>query len=257
MSTDDTRRDGVTDAELVLYMSDELDGAARARIDAQLAAVPESAARLAQLERRATRLSDMLSATDPHATETMRSAEAVRALLAKQPEATAAGSVWQRAPMSLRAAAVILVLLGGIVLVEPARARIVELARDLAQAVGITFTHAPEPNAFDATASEGAAVRVAFDWNDATFAITVDAAAGTLIVHRGPAGRVSIEAADVPGADVVALPDGVRIEGAGDTDATYTVTLPPSVTTLRVRSPAGESVYALPPDGALRLPLAR
>lgn len=252
MSTDGTRRAGVTDAELVLYMSGELEGAERARIDAQLAAAPATAARLARLERRATRLSGMLAAVDPGEDEAARSADAVRAMLAGRPDSAAPRSVWQRAPVPLRAAAAILLLLVGIVLVEPARARVVELARDLAQAIGIAPANAPARSTAEPA---GAPVRVAFDWNAETFVIAIDAAAGTLVVQRGPAGRATVEA-DAPGTEMLALPDGVRIGGA-DAAVTWTVTLPPSVTMLRVRSPAGETLHALPPEGALRLPLDR
>ena len=80
-----------------------------------------------------------------------------------------------------------------------------------------------------------------------------------MIVRRGAGQTGSAESAGAPGANVVALPAGLRNEGATTDDARYELALPPSVATVRIRAGAGAAVlHALPPTGEeLRIDLAR
>jgi len=254
-----TGGEAVTDAELVRYLDGEIEGAPRAALEARIAAAPDTAARLDTLRRRSARLSALLAELDPSAADVQQSAEAIR-------PATAAGARpsrgWLPGPASLRWAAAVALLLGAALAVPPARAWMVERARDAAEALGLLDT-APEPAVEAPTgaapdAIQAAPVRVTFEVRADTFEIEAPPR-GRLIVRRGAGPTGSAESAGAPGVDLVVLPTGLRIEGTTTDDARYDVALPASVAAVRVRAGAGAALLrALPAAGEeLRIDLAR
>lgn len=245
--------DKVSDTQLLQYLHDELSAADRAHIDAQLAAKPAVAERLDLLRQRSSRLSTLLAAADPRPVDIQASAAAIRAIVER--DSTSHEHWWRRTPPALRAAAAIALLLGAVLLVEPARAWVLDRARTVAEAVGL-IDAAPLDVTAPVEPEDGADMRVSFSWSSATFDIAAQTAAGTLMITRGVANEVTAEIAGTSGTSLMVVPAGIRIEGAGGATATYTLTLPPAVATVRLIRDGGMVEHAVPADGStLRLPL--
>ncbi|MBI4520571.1 MAG: hypothetical protein HY701_07015 [Gemmatimonadetes bacterium] len=253
------------DAELIRYLDGELEDAESEALSARLAAEPVLSERLDTLRRRAARLSALLAEADPTDIEVHRSATAILAALresSRQRAVPAARQPWfRRAPVAMRIAAAITLLLGLALAVPPARAWVVERVRDVAEALGLTSAAAPVPEASpDVSAAQpvGAEVGVTFAVRPGTFEVQVSQPVGTLILRRGEGATGSAEASGVPGVSFVVLPGGLRIEGPASASATYLVTLPAEVTNVRVRIGDGLSVlHALPAGGdELRIDLS-
>jgi hypothetical protein len=245
--------DNVSDTQLMQYLHDELSAADRAHIDAQLAAKPVVAERLDVLRQRSSRLSLLLAAADPRPADVQASAAAIRAIVER--DLTTHEHWWRRTPPALRAAAAIALLLGAVLLVEPARAWVLDRARAVAEAVGLVAA-APSDNAAPVEPEGGADMRVSFPWSSSTFDIAAGSAAGTLMITTGRAGEATAEIAGTSGASLMVVPAGIRIEGAGGAAATYTLTLPPAVSTVRLIREDSTVEHAVPADGSmLRLPL--
>lgn len=240
----------VSDTQLLQYLHEELTDDERARVDAHLAASPAAAERLLALRRRSVRLSAMLSAADPSPAEVRASA---RAIMQHVPvgarRITPAIQWWPRTP-ALRMAAAVTLVLGGALLVEPARAWMIDGLRAAAVAVGLT---SDERAPAVAPAPAGSTMRVSFAWTGSTFEIAAGAASGTLVLRRGETGRAAAESNGTGG--IVITPRGIRLDAAGADGAVYTVTLPPSVGTVRLIRPEGASEHALPATGEVNIPL--
>jgi hypothetical protein len=244
--------DNVSDTQLLQYLHDELNDAERAHVEAQLAAKPAVKERLDVIRHRSARLSSLLAAADPRPVEVQASADAIRAIVAR--DSLTHVHWWRRTPPALRAAAAIALLLGAVLLVEPARAWVLDRARTIAEAAGLI-----DAASLDSTPVEprgGADVRVSFPWSSATFDIAAGSAAGTVMITTGTAGEATAEIAGTSGTSLMVVPAGIRIEGAGAAAATYTLTLPPAVATVRLIREDGTVEHAVPADGStLRLPL--
>jgi hypothetical protein len=244
--------DNVSDTQLLQYLHDELNDADRAHVEAQLAAKPAVTERLDVIRHRSARLSSLLAAADPRPVEVQASADAIRAIVAR--DSMTHVHWWRRTPPALRAAAAIALLLGAVLLVEPARAWVLDRARTIAEAAGLI-----DAASLDSTPVEprgGADVRVSFPWSSATFDIAAGSAAGTVMITTGTAGEATAEIAGTSGTSLMVVPAGIRIEGAGGAAATYTLTLPPAVATVRLIREGGPVEHAVPADGStLRLPL--
>ena len=249
----------MTDAELVRYLDGEIEGGPRAALEARIAAAPGAAARLEALRRRSTRLATLLAELDPPATQVNESAAAIRPVVAA---GVAPARAWPPGPAPLRWAAAIALLLAAAFTVPPARAWMIERARDVAEALGLAAASpeaAPDaPAGSAADAAQAASLSVTFAVSADTFEIQAPAR-GRLTVRRGAGAAGSAASAGTPGGDLVVLPAGLRIEGTTTRDARYEVTLPASVAAVRVRVGAGAAtVHALPAAGAaLVIDLAR
>lgn len=179
---------------------------------------------------------------------------------------------WSRPTPALQAAAVVLLLLAGAFAVPPARAWVVDRVRDVAEALGLAAPVAPavDPDHTGPAGPAGADMAVTFTVTGETFDIHLTRPAA-LLVERGTGTTGSAEAdaasaddaASAPGpaaaASFVVLPGGLRVDGASP-GSTVRVTLPPTVTAVRVRvgdAPAtthtmpgvGETLRLGPPDG--------
>lgn len=245
--------DIVSDAQLMQYLHDELNDADRAWVDAQISAMPAVADRLNLIRHRSSRLSVLLRAADPAPAEVEASARSIQPTIVGN--ASARDHWWQRTPPSLRIAASIAILLGAVLLVEPARAWVLAQARAVAEVVGIVDS-APDDVAPPFDGVRGADVRLSFPWSAATFDIAVGNAAGHITITRGSGDEATAEMAGASGTSLMVVPAGIRIEGSGSADALYTLTLPTVVTTVRVIRAGGTAIYDLPATGGvLRVPV--
>lgn len=246
----------MSDARLLEYLHGELSDAERADIDDRAARTPALAQRLRTLEQRSARLSSLLRTADPDPAAVQASARAIRPLVDRT---IVTHPHWsRRAPRTLLAAAVITLLLGGALFVDPVRAWIVEQARAVAESVGLITRDpvTPAPAPAPAPEPDVSDVRFSFTWTAATFQVDAGAAAGTVIVTRGSAGRVTAEIGGARSTNFAVMPTGLRIDGAGGADATYTLTLPPAVTTVLLNRASGPAAYDAPAEGdVLRIPL--
>jgi hypothetical protein len=248
--------DIVSDARLMQYLHGELSDAERAYVDAQLARSAAAAERLRVLRHRTTRLSTLLGAADPVPADVQASAGEIRPIV----DRTVVTHVnwWRRTPPALRAAATIALLLGGVLLVEPVRAWVLDQARAVAEAVGLLDTEPADASPAapaSSTPAAGVDVRYSFPWSASTFEITTGSAIGTLVITTGRAGQVTAATTGTAGS-FLTMPEGIRIEGEGATDAVYTITLPPDVRTLRLNHGGRTIEHTVPAGGSgLRLPL--
>jgi anti-sigma factor RsiW len=238
----------VTDADLIRYLDGELDGGARASFEQRVAAMPALAARLEKLSRRSSNLSRLLAEVDPSDGAAGRSELHVRARLG------AGGRADQPRRGLWRAVAAVAAILLLALVVPPARAWLLERGRALAGALGVVGENAPEPRTPtvepDPSPAAGPDAAIEFAVTGDTFDVDVPAADGTLVIRvgRGTSGRA--EATDEGESTVVVLASGVRIEGRSTPSAVYSLTLPPSVTTLRVtRRGAAPEVQVAPAPG--------
>ena len=233
----------ITDAELVHYLDGELEGNRRAALEARIAAAPLAAERLETLSRRTARLSGFLTELDPPAARTAASAAALRARLPAGP--LHARPWWQHASLA-RGVAAAAVVAGLILIVPPARAWMVERARDVAAALGFLPTEPPAEA--PPSAPLGADLAVSFAVEAAGFDVHVPDPAGVLVVRQGTDAVGTAEASG--GGSFVILPEGIRVEDAA-AGAVYQLTLPSTVTTVSVRSADLPAVtYPLPAPGA-------
>src|SRR5690606_13105684 len=140
-------------------------------------------------------------------------------------------------------------VLGGVLLVEPARAWLIDGVRAAAVAVGLTSDDTGAPVA---PVPEGPTMRVTFAWTGSTFEIAAGTAHGTLVLRHGASGRAAAESNGAGG--IVITPRGLRLDGAGADDVVYTVTLPAGVAAVRVIRADGISEHALRATGDVSIP---
>jgi anti-sigma factor RsiW len=243
--------DTVNDAQLLRYVHGDMDDAERANIEALIARNPASAGRVATLQRRSARLTDLLGTLDPDPDVVTASAHAIRPVV----DASIVTHVhwWRRTPPALRAAAAITLVLGGVLLVEPVRAWVVDQARAIGATIGIGGDDQGTVPA-DAQPTD-ADVSYAFPWSSAVFGIDAGSTAGTIIVVRDTGSSVVADMTDAADASFTVMPTGLRIDGRGSEAAVYTLSLPPVVTTIRVRWDGATRDHAVPAEGPLRVPL--
>jgi hypothetical protein len=248
--------DAVSDTQLIQYLHGELSDAERTRLDALVAGSPVLGERLRVLRDRTTRLSALLGTLDPAPEAVEASAHEIRPIVDRDVVAPRRG--WWASTRVLQAAAVVAVLLGGALFVEPVRAWIVEQARAVGAAVGLIEVEsavAPVPEAGQAPV--GSDVRFSFAWSSSVFEVSAGSVAGTLVVVAGAEGEVTAEIrrdADTGDAAFTIMPAGIRIDGVGGDGVVYTLTLPPEVRTLRL-SHRGRTTEHDVSGGSLRLML--
>lgn len=248
--------DAVTDAELIRYLDGELESAERARVEALIAAAPAIADRAHVLRRRGTRLGTLLAAVDPSDADVRASATSIRRDIAGdvRPHVPRAHG-WRRTQL-LRAAALMAALLGGTLLVEPARAWIIEQMRAAAVASGLIEPTPTAPAAPVAPPSIEPGWRFSLPWSTDSFELDAGDAVGTLVIRRGTGPSAIIESADAGVTRIAITPLGMRLIGAGTGVATYTLTLPPTVSRLHlVRAGTPEEIPIAPDLTELLVPL--
>jgi hypothetical protein len=222
------------DADLVRYLDGELDAAARARVEAAVAADAEVAARLETLRRRGKRLRRMLERTDP-AAPAARSQPAEAVKLARSP-----------APTLMRAAAVLLVVIGIVSLVPPLRAWIVDQWQRIA------------PSANTAAPGEPPLLRTP-DTVSIAFPTTYQSFDFELIA-RQETGTIRIRVADVEQVaaemytrtnteEFFKFPGGLRVVNTATSVADYDIVIPSGVRIVRL-TVAAERIaeYSTRPD---------
>jgi hypothetical protein len=255
--------DAVSDTQLIQYLHGELSDAERTRLDALVAGSPVLGERLRVLRDRTTRLSALLGTLDPAPDAVQASAHEIRPIVDRDVVAPRRG--WGPSTRVLQAAAVVAVLLGGALFVEPVRAWIVEQARAVGAAVGLIDVEsavAPVPEAGQGPV--GSDVRFSFAWSSQVFEVSAGSVAGTLVVTSGPPGEATVEirgAGEATAGDAAAgnaaftiMPGGIRIDGVGGESVVYRLALPPAVRTLRV-SHRGRTTEHDVSGGSLRLML--
>jgi hypothetical protein len=271
-----------SDADLIRYLDGELNADERARVDAAVAEDVALADRLASLLARGERLRALLADSDPSEAEaratnpatpaaggprakaqwgrtvqsdaTVRSIEGARAMLTRRlATSRASGGHW------LRAAAVILFLLGAGLFVPPVRAWIVDRLESLVPGEDAVVEMSPAIRSADDTAP--LAYRIAV--TGSTLFLDVDAAqaGGELTVRVADVANASLEPMDADAGDpVLVMPDEdrVRIQNGEASTASYRLTLPQSVATLRIRIGGGlVRTFELDAAGAeVRIPLS-
>lgn len=216
-----------SDAELVRLLDGAV-GAEQARVQAHADACAECAQRLGRLRRRATGLSLVLTDGDDVAALDRRAAGLAAGFGATVPRRPPV-----RLPGYLRVAAVLVGLLALGWAVQPVRAWIVARWTALT-ASDVVLRPAPRSQIVAPPAPEPA-TSVAFVPGAADFVVAFDIrpAGGRLEVRHSAGERLTFTASGR--ADVLVLPDELRIRDAPASTADYRVELPAGVTRLRVR----------------------
>jgi hypothetical protein len=215
------------EAKLLGLMDDALGAGERAVAEAHLRECASCRADLHRLRRRLGRLDELLARTDflPPAG---RDAKVVPLRRRARPGAAS----W------LRAAAVVLVLAGAAALATPARAWMAEwLAGSRGPSAGPASPAAPAPRAAPAAgAKQSSQVRFAAAGASFTLWIEGPQRAGAVTVRTTPSGAATAEVVAGTGdAELLVVPQGLRIRNAPESAAEYRVTIPASVRTVRVR----------------------
>jgi len=226
------------DADLVRYLDGELGADETARIEAALASDAGLVARLETLRRRAARLNALLASADPSA-EATEAADPVRKAGLRSITTVGAGASAERSSGSavpsagwVRAAAIVFALLGAALLVPPVRAWIIERLQTFGSDSPVVTTSSPEPaqptpDPVSATIpAPGPVFVIDFDNVPAAGSLTVRTTAGEDALYE-------IESQSQGGSALV-LPDGLRFQNRPGSASNYAVTLPPSVTTVRL-----------------------
>jgi hypothetical protein len=236
------------DAELVRYLDGELSDDERARVDALLAADADLARRLDVLRRRSGNLTTLLARTDPArdrvaaADPTKRGRPTDVAVASIEPARARRAS--QRTVPSkgwLRAAIILLVLVGAALIVPPVRAWVVGQLKRIVSSAPETpaAVMSPEP-----VVLQGEALDVAFEVAGNNFTIDVEnvQAAGSLAVRSTDDTRGTASLAGGNGESFLVLPDGLRISNTPTSSASYAVRLPSNVTRITITVPGRDPV---------------
>ncbi len=209
------------DGELLRYLDGESEHGDRAAAEHHLAACADCRTRLETLERRARAVSATLRAADV-SPPPVRLVEMRRTRLA-----------WLSGPQ-LKAAAVIVALLGGALTVRPARAWLVDRWHDVRTVFTGDETAPPEPVP---AAGEQPSGSVAFVPAPGAFVVRLAARqlGGTLrAVTSGDSVASARVIGGAGGIDLVVLPDGLVIRNDSRAAASYILRLPVAVTELVV-----------------------
>jgi hypothetical protein len=214
------------EAKLLGLMDDALDAGERAAAEAHVAECASCRADLDRLRRRLDRLDGLLARTD-FLSPGARDAKVVP-LRRRTPPAAGA---W------LRAAAVLLVAMGAAALATPARAW---MAHWLLGNGSRSQPAQPAPAAPAAAPALGprqsSQVRFAAAGPSFTLWIESPQRAGALLVRSTPSGAATAEVVAGTGdAELLVVPQGLRIRNVPGSTAEYRVVIPASVRTVRVR----------------------
>ena len=200
---------------------------------------------LAQVRRRSTRLSEALSALDPTDEEIRRSAEAIRPLLLRQGRHR---FDWRGFPPAYRVAAVLAIVFGIAMTVEPARAWVIERLRAAVEAIaGTEPLPAPELDATRLGTSADLQLTVPAEGD--SLRVEIVAGMAELVVRRVQGSATHIRVVGATGANLTSLSNGVRIDGGSTRSAVVEVEIPPTVAAVIVIGPEGSrSLHRIGPS---------
>jgi hypothetical protein len=245
----------VSDADLIRYLDGELTLDERQQLDAVLAMDAALTQRLSVLRRRSARLSTLLAAASPGAFETAaanpapapagvtpisaaRTARMTERREDRRARATSGERIW------LRAAIVLLAVLGTAMAVPPVRAWVVDrLERIAGNAVTEPAESPPQPA--PAPPTENFSVSFAIDGPSFVVEIMASQMSGRLTLRSGEAaeGRADVQG-EYAGESfvVISARQTLRIQNTPASRANYIVALPSNVREVSVRLADGREV---------------
>jgi len=238
------------DGVLLRLLDGEADAAEQATAAPHAAACAECRARMDALARRRDRLAALLARTDFPVPASAAPEPGVIPLHSRRRETAAPARPW------LRAAAIVLVVLGAGVVASPARAWIARMLTEAWESVAGDAPPAPAPAPAPAPkpAEQAPAAQVGFVPTGAELSVVVahPQEAGVLTVAAAPGASATAEVVGGTGsADLLVLPAALHVRNAPGSAAEYRVTLPASVRRVRVRVGGGrETVVNMAEVGA-------
>jgi hypothetical protein len=253
---------GLDDAALVRYLDGELPEIERARLERDLAGDPAAAARLATLRRRSERLRTLLHRDDAAAAQLDRRVPEPPHRTGAAPRTIVFGRPRRdREALRLRAAVVILALLAAGLVVPPVRAWI---ASGITRLTGDEAAAGVDVHAAQPTPGDDTAVTVTLEARGDTFDIRIDRhqAEGTLIVRRSRGETAALPGGDTASddrgravlrgaagdADLLVLPGSLHVRNGEGARASYEVSLPASIRSVRIRIGDHVSIAPLTAD---------
>lgn len=246
------------DGELVRLLDGELAAAERTRAEDHVNRCSACRERLHRLERRSTRLTALLQESD---WDTPAVSPAFLAELErKHARAPRMRSRVVERPW-LRAAAIIAVVLGIGLVASPARAWIADWVA--AQWAALTLDQQPAASEKPGPAPrQAASTRVQFriEGDELSVEIATRQAGGAITLRTGEGSLVSAEViGGGAGADLLVLPDGLRIANTAESTAEYRMVVPAQVRRVRVRIGDGPEIVLTAAEltGGKRLELSR
>ena len=243
--------DHLSDGDLVRLLDGE--EALRDDVEAHLARCAECQERFGVLRRRSERLSGLLIATDAALPEP----DMLAARRLRNQQRRLAQRV---TPTWMRAAAVVVLLLGGAMLAEPVRAWVADWLG--ARWAELTSSTPPEPAQLPVVVEPVPEANTRVQFTPASEEVELNFASAQA------GGAVAVEIGDVPevtvqvqggAADLLVLPGGVRIANRPESVAEYRVEVPARVQRLRVQIGEGRPVILSGDQLAAgqRIPLSR
>jgi hypothetical protein len=226
-----------TDGDLIGLLDGDRDLDHR-EIEGHVDSCAACSARLALLQHRSARFSELLRVIDAPVVERSRLTQRAR-VNERRDRHTARRHLWLHP--AVRAAAAIL-LLAGVAAASPARRwifdRIAGHHTDPGPREGIDGTRSPAPIPEQ---SEGPIVRFATESSELVIVLAVRPAAGTLVIVAGEENRSSAQVvAGSHGEAFLVLPSELRIRNASRSVADYRVTVSPIVRQVRVQMADGD-----------------
>jgi hypothetical protein len=256
----------VSDADLIRYLDGELSNDEQARVADALERESALSDRLHVLRRRSERLSVLLAVAGPSASEIAAASPATLASITPITDAqTARSTIRSVSPMRdeprfwLRAAIVLLVL-GGVFAVPPVRAWVI---RNLQRITSSEEAPARSPAVAPVKpALDNFAVNFPVSSPSVTIEVTATQSAGRLLIRLFDVAEASAEIrGNLLEESFLVLPDQntLRIQNARSSRADYLITLPRSVSEVRVTVGSGPSRSHVFSEQLLELeiPLAR
>ncbi|HUE96150.1 MAG TPA: hypothetical protein VMN39_05795, partial [Longimicrobiaceae bacterium] len=173
-----------------------------------------SAAAIAEWRRRSRRLSEMVGSLDPTDDEVRRSAEAIRPIV----EGSAGPRAWRGVPVAWRIAAALTLIVATGLLVEPARAWLLDRVRTLVETLDSPGAPVvPDGEPVDPTRDLD--FQVVVPGMSEPLLVEILGAGGTLIVRPSQDGDTRVAIRGVPDGDVTLFPGAVRVEMGQSGDA--------------------------------------
>lgn len=233
-----------SDADLIRYIDGELSRDERRRVDAELASNTELTQRMETLRRRSLRLRSLLQATDPSNEETEASNPVPdRGTIASRARELGNTSIQRRRvgdePRSqlptvwLRAAAVLIVLIGGAMVVPPVRAWVIAKIQQITSGDDVSPTLTPP---VDAAPLDTLPMRFPVEGTLFEVSVANAQADGRLTIRstESTTGALTIEGR-ISGENPLFSTDRLAIQNSAASTADYTIALPANIRTVVVR----------------------
>lgn len=237
------------DGELIRLLDGELDVGETARLQAYLEECAACRQRLQTLRRRSARLTTLLAAADWQTPAALPLP--VDELARRRAARHAPGTPWRRA------AAVAALLLGAALLASPARAWITEWVGARWQQIIGNEPAAPPPAQPTAPAPQSLGARVHFTpvGDEFVLEFATRQPDGSVALERSTGAEATVEVLH-GSAELLVLPDGVRVRNTPESSAEYRVVVPAGIRRVPLR--VGEKTRVLTTtelSGGIRLPL--